>query len=241
MKNNIDTRSTSSQLIIGVLVIGLGVLFLLDNLDIIDFHRAITFWPVAFIVAGVLKLLDTRSPNGRLFGSILIGVGVIMILNRTGLFYIHWRTIWPLALIAVGGSLLYRALKNKSDRPRVGMVSLEKGVDSNASDELIDVTAVLAGFERRITGRPFRGGEVTAIMGGCNLDLRDSSIEGEAVLNVFALWGGITLRCPPDWTVILQGTPIMGGFEEKTATPPDGSKRLTIKGYAIMGGVEVRN
>lgn len=240
MKNNIDTRGTSSQLIIGVLVIGLGVLFLLDNLDIIDFHRAITFWPVAFIVAGVLKLLDTRSPNGRLFGSILIGVGVIMILNRSGLFYINFRTIWPLALIAVGGSLLYRALRNKSAGPQAGM-AIQKGVDGSDSDELIDVTAVLAGFERRITGRPFRGGEVTAIMGGCNLDLRDSSIEGEAVLNVFALWGGITLRCPPDWTVVLQGTPIMGGFEEKTATPPDASKRLIIKGYAIMGGVEVRN
>lgn len=239
MKNNIDSRSTSSQLIIGVLVIGLGVLFLLDNLDIIDFHRAITFWPAAFIVAGVLKLLDTRSPNGYLFGSILIGVGVVMILNRTGLVYIHWRTIWPLALIAVGGSLLYRALRDKAQRPQAGMLALEKG--GAASDELIDVTAVLAGFERRITGRPFHGGEVTAIMGGCNLDLRDSTIDGEAVLNVFALWGGITLRCPPDWTVVLQGTPIMGGFEEKTATPPDGSKRLVIKGYAIMGGVEVRN
>lgn len=238
----IDTRSTSSQMIVGVLVIGLGVLFLLDNLDIIDFHRAISFWPVAFIVAGVLKLLDTRSPNGYLFGSLLIGAGVIMILNRLGVLDVHWRTLWPLALIAVGGSLLYRALTKKTLRVEAGVVDLRKDGDAvNASDELIDVTAVLAGFERRVTSRPFRGGEVTAIMGGCDLDLRDSAIDGEAVLNVFALWGGITLRCPPDWTVILQGTPIMGGFEEKTATPPDGSKRLVIRGYAIMGGVEVRN
>jgi predicted membrane protein len=239
MKSNIDSRRTSSQLIVGLLVIGLGVLFLLDNLDIIDFHRAITFWPVAFIVAGVLKLLDTRSPNGYLFGSALIGVGVIMILNRTGLFYINWRTIWPLLLIAVGGSVLYRALKDKERRPQAAMLAPEQGDD--ASDQVIDVTAILAGFERRISSRRFRGGEVTAIMGGCNLDLRDASIEGEAVLNVFAMWGGITLRCPPDWTVVLQGTPIMGGFEEKTATPPDSAKRLVIRGYAIMGGVEVRN
>jgi hypothetical protein len=33
----------------------------------------------------------------------------------------------------------------------------------------------------------------------------------------------------------------MGGFSEKTVTPPDASKRLVITGYAIMGGVEVRN
>ena len=41
--------------------------------------------------------------------------------------------------------------------------------------------------------------------------------------------------------MILNGTPLMGGFSEKTAKPPDDSKRLVIRGYAIMGGVEVRN
>jgi len=74
------------------------------------------------------------------------------------------------------------------------------------------------------------------------LDMRSASIAaGEAVINVFAFWGGVTIKCPPDWTVVLQGTPIMGGFDEKTVAPPDASKRLVIRGYAIMGGVEVRN
>jgi hypothetical protein len=71
--------------------------------------------------------------------------------------------------------------------------------------------------------------------------MRGSSIEGEAVLNVFTVCGGITIKCPPDWTVVLHGTPILGGFDEKTATPPDTSKRLIVKGYAILGGLEVRN
>jgi hypothetical protein len=53
--------------------------------------------------------------------------------------------------------------------------------------------------------------------------------------------GRITIRCPPDWTVVLHGTPIMGGFEDKSAAPPDNSKRLIVRGYAIMGGVAVRN
>jgi predicted membrane protein len=73
------------------------------------------------------------------------------------------------------------------------------------------------------------------------LDLRGSSIQAEAVLNVFTLMGGITLKVPPDWTVALNGTPIMGGFDEKTTPAPNSSKRLIIRGYAIMGGVEVRN
>jgi len=53
---------------------------------------------------------------------------------------------------------------------------------------------------------------------------------------------GITLKCPPDWTVVLHGTPIMGGFTDKTTPPPlNNGKRLILRGHAIMGGVEVRN
>jgi len=113
--------------------------------------------------------------------------------------------------------------------------------DGAGTDNVVDVVAVLGGFERRVTTSDFRGGEITAILGGCELDLRESSIVKEAVINVFATWGGINIKVPPDWTVVLNGTPLMGGFSEKTVTPPDGSKRLVITGYAIMGGVEVRN
>jgi hypothetical protein len=234
MKNDIQSKNVSRQVILGVLVIGMGLLFLLDNLAIWDFPRAIEFWPMAFIVVGVIKLFDTSSSEGYFLGAVLILVGVLMMMSRLGYIYFSWRAIWPLLLIALGGSVLYKAV---TGRRLLG--SSLKG--AAASDDVVDVTAILGGFERRINSPNFKGGEVTAIMGGCSLDMRGSSIENEAVINVFAVWGGITLKCPPDWTVILHGTPIMGGFDEKTAPPPDNSKRLIVRGYAIMGGVEVRN
>jgi hypothetical protein len=81
----------SRQVILGVLVIGMGVLFLLDNLAIWDFHRAIQFWPMAFIVVGVIKLFDTSSPDGYLLGAALILVGVLMTLGRMGYIDFSWR------------------------------------------------------------------------------------------------------------------------------------------------------
>jgi predicted membrane protein len=234
MKTEIGGRSMSRQVILGVLVIGMGVLFLLDSLAIWDFHRTIQFWPMALIVVGVFKLLDTRSAHGYLLGGALILAGVLMTFGRLGYVYISWHALWPVLLIVLGGSLLYKAMTGR----RLTGSSLK---DVAAADEVVDVTAILGGFERRITTPDFRGGEVTALMGGCSLDMRGSSIQGEAVLNVFVVWGGITIKCPPDWTVVLHGTPIMGGFEEKTAPPPDNSKRLIVRGYAIMGGVEIRN
>jgi predicted membrane protein len=224
----------SRQVVLGVLVIAMGMLFLLDNLAIWDLRRAIQFWPMVFIVVGVVKLFDTSCADGYFFGAVLILVGVLMTLNRLGYIYFSWRTVWPVLLIALGGSVLYKAING---RRLVGSEPMKIA----ASNDVVDATAILGGFERRITSPDFKGGEVTAIMGGCALDMRGSSITTEAVLNVFVVFGGITIKCPPDWTVVLHGTPIMGGFDEKTAPPPDNSKRLIVRGYAIMGGVEVRN
>jgi hypothetical protein len=234
MRNRRPPRSLPSQVLVGLFVVGMGFLFLLDNLNVFDFHRAVAFWPAAFILFGAIKLLDTRSPNGALVGSVLIAVGVVMTVNRLGFVHINVRTLWPLLIMGVGGAVIYRAV---TGRRLLGMQSK----DSEASDEVVDITAILGGFDRRITTPNFRGGEVTAVMGGCMLDLRGSSIEGDAVINVFVLMGGITLKVPPDWSVALNGTPIMGGFDEKTITAPNSNKRLVIRGYAIMGGVEVRN
>lgn len=234
MKNEPQPRGMTSQVVLGLLVIGMGLLFLLDNLGILDMHRAFSFWPMVFVIAGTVKLCDTRTQGGVLMGGGLVGIGILMMLDRMGVIDFNWRAVWPLVLIGLGVFLVTKALRGR--RPAHGLLK-----DGAPADSMLDVVAVLGGFERRVTSQDFRGAEVTAIMGGCALDLRGASIQGEAVVNVFAFWGGLTLKCPPDWTVILEGTPILGGFEEKTVAPPDGSKRLIVRGYAIMGGVEVRN
>lgn len=236
MKSDITNRSLSSQVIMGAIAIAFGIVFLLDNLDIWDFRHAIHFWPTILIVIGLVKMWDSRTSSGYLIGGTLATVGVLMILHRLGYIYFNIRTMWPLFLIGVGGFIIFKALarRNRGD--------LVPGLKAGESDDsVVDITAILGGFERRIVTQDFRGGEITAVMGGCELDMRDSSIKGEAVINVFAVFGGISIKVPRDWTVILHGTPIMGGFDEKTNAPLDNAKRLIVKGYAIMGGVEVRN
>lgn len=238
MKNNPHPKSATSQVVLGLLVIAMGLLFLLDNLGFVDMHRAFSFWPMLFVIVGTVKLCDTRTQGGTLLGAGMVGIGILLMLDRMDIIDFSWRTIWPLVLIGLGGFLVAKAVRSKR--------AIEHGVavvdgEAVGAGEVVDVTAILGGYERRVTTQDFRGGEITAVMGGCELDMRGASIQGEAVINVFAFWGGVTIKCPPDWNVVLQGTPILGGFEEKTIAPPDSSKRLVIRGYAIMGGVEIRN
>jgi predicted membrane protein len=226
----------AAQVAVGVLVIGLGLLFLLDNLGFLDFEYTLHFFPMLITVFGVLKIVQARSTQGVVVGALMALVGVLLTLRSLGFLFISWRTLWPLILIGVGISVVYRSVTAQRETLRTPEYGIKTGDDS-----VLNATVVMGGYVRRVATPDFRGGEITAIMAGCELDLRQSSINGDAILHVFAMFGGIQIKVPPDWTVVLRGTPILGGFEEKTALPPDGSKRLIIQGYAIMGGVEVRN
>ena len=66
----------------------------------------------------------------------------------------------------------------------------------------------MGGVKKASSSPDFEGGDITAIMGGAEIDLRQASIRGgPAVLDTFAMMGGIEIRVPDDWTVDLQGTP----------------------------------
>jgi hypothetical protein len=83
-------------------------------------------------------------------------------------------------------------------------------------------------------------------MGAVELDLRGCTIAtSPAVIDVFALWGGIEITVPPEWRVDMKAMPILGGFENKArSTVRDGAapvQELVIRGTALMGGIEIKN
>jgi hypothetical protein len=148
-----------------------------------------------------------------------------------GVLHFEWRDWWPVILIAVGASIIFRHKHNDS--------SSKSFLSSDNS--FLQITALLGGNETSNNSQDFRGGEVTAILGGVELDLRGASIQTEAVLNLWAVWGGVVVRIPTDWTVVNHAVAILGGIEDKTDSAPLATKRLVIKGTAIMGGLEIRN
>ncbi|WP_296001118.1 DUF5668 domain-containing protein [Rugamonas sp.] len=241
MRHRHREYSAPTQIVIGFCVIGIGLLCLLDNLGLLDIRYTIHFWPTAFIFFGIVKILQTRSVAGAVVGGGMILVGGLMTLHELGFFYVGWNTLWPLALILVGLSVVFRSVTGRRVFEPSSMPPQSPRMQASDDDSVIRVTAVMGGFSRRVAAPDFRGGEITVVMAGCQLDLRDCTINGDAELHVFALFGGIEIRVPPDWSVSLHGMPILGGFEEKTANPPNTSQRLRVTGSVVMGGLEVRN
>ena len=224
------------QLLLGSMVIIAGILLTLDNLDIIDAARYIRFWPAGIIAIGLLKLFQSRERDGSGFtGAIFVLVGSWLLLEQTTVVRISVWDLWPVLLVFLGGFLVWQALTG----PRVKTPAPSPSSDANA---VITGTAILSSVVRGNNSSNFRGGDLTAVMGGCEIDLRNASIDGDAVIDVFALWGGIEIRVPADWTVVSQITPVLAGVEDKTRPPQTASRhRLILRGVIVMAGVEIQN
>lgn len=232
MEPRVEPRfRVTSQLLAGLFIIGAGVLFTLDNFGILDARAYLRFWPAALIAIGLVKYQQTGG-GGRLGASIFVVAGTWLLLDSLGIVDISIWQLWPLLLVLFGASLVWQGLRGRSCRN-------SRTTEANAT---ISGLAVLGGVTRGNNSRSFQGGDLTAVLGGCDIDLRQASIDGEAVIDVFALCGGIELRVPDSWTVVGRVTPILGGFEDKTRAPQAASTpRLIVRGLAIMGGIEVKN
>jgi hypothetical protein len=65
---------------------------------------------------------------------------------------------------------------------------------------------------------------------------------GEAIVDVTTIMGGFEIKVPESWNVVVDIVPFMGGYEDKTRHPSDPmAPRLRLRGFVMMGGVEVRN
>jgi predicted membrane protein len=251
-------RRCTPRLFFGLLIMALGVLFTLDKLGFIDVGDYWRYWPLFLIAAGLGRVVQPRRDHGRGWGFILLVVGTWLLLANLDLIPYDLVQYWPILLILVGAGILWRALAGprwQGPTPPPGLVD-EGGTDmspkvpsssavasSDGSDAVVNAVAILGGIKRRSTSQDFRGGDLTALLGGCELDLRQASItSSEAVLDVFAFWGGIDIKVPLDWSVVVRGTPIMGAFEDKTKPVLGGRpKTLVIKGAVVMGGVGIGN
>lgn len=220
----------SAGLVAGLSLMAFGLLFTLGNLGLADVRRYLRYWP-AIIVAVALAKIAEAGP--RLGPMIWLGVGTWLLLGKLGLVPDEFWRAWPgLAILLVGGHLVHRSIRPV--RPPSG---------SAGPDDVVRMFAVLGGFNRVTSSKSFRGGDLAAFMGGCELDLRQAeAADGQAVLDVVVVMGGIEIRVPEGWTVAIEAIPFMGGFEDKTHAPAEGAKaRLLIRGLVMMGGLEVKN
>jgi len=222
-----------ASLVLGVGLALLGAALLASNLGWLDLRHLIwRFWPTILIVAGAAILLQRRTRQS-LWGFVLIFWGFWIYADQLNWIRVNfWAVFGPTLLLLIGGTLVYRAVSG--GHPRDGGAT---------TDSYIRTYAVLSGSDLRPQSTPVTGAEITAIMGGVKLDLTNAQLEGDtAVVDVFALMGGIEIYAPREWEVVNKVAPVMGAYVDKRRPAPSAhAKTLIVRGTVVMGGIEVKD
>ena len=261
-QNYKETENRSGKILAGLIIVVIGSLLLVNNIAF-GLPRWLFYWSNILIVLGLVIGAKSNFRNGK--GIILIIVGLFFTLKRALGDVVDFDKIgWPVLIITIG---LYLILKPKSDFKKFkenknkriddlrtsdlsadsGTVNSEYGVDTNRVAnhlDYLDSVNVFGGSHQIVYSKNFKGGEITAVFGGCDVNLSQADFEGQIIIDVTAVFGGAKIIVPPGWHVKSEVTAIFGGLDDKRGMQPvvDGQQKLLIiRGIALFGGVDIRN
>ncbi len=234
---NRDKNITDKRVMLGGVLVVIGALLLLGSMDILDvsISHIIFSWPFIFMIVGLFILFNT---NKKLLGGIFTGIGLFFLIPR--IFpYVHYHggIVFPVILIALGVYIiLNHRKKDLVDAERSGFLK----------KDLIDDVSIFGGGSKIVASDNFRGGNITAVFGGSEINLTGCKLaDGDQIIDLLLVFGGTTIVVPRDWNVVVNVTSILGGFSDKSIRDPgvipDQSRTLYVKGLAMFGGGEVKN
>ena len=225
----------NNRTIIGVILVLVGLLLVIRNTGFFpEFINHVIFsWPM--LLVGVGLVITLGSSQEKTAGVIVMAVGGFFLIPLIFRETLDINMFWPSIFIIIGIIFIFSRKRgwNPVTSSRVG-------------DDYIDFVHVFSGGERQIVSDNFRGGKVTAVFGGSEIDLTKAKLApGRSELELACVFGGTTIIVPDDWYVTIDVTPVLGGFSDSRKLGPgrtqDTTKQLVIKGAVIFGGGEIKS
>jgi predicted membrane protein len=233
MRRNRKGCSGVKGLAFGLVVVAAGIVLMLRNTNLIDpfYAHMLISWPMLIIAFGFTKIFSKEFP----FGIILMLAGGIFLASKFyGLPVSIAQILWPALIILFGLFVI------------IGSRVIFKGGWHHShvyDDSFIEEVAVFSGSEHVVNSPEFKGGKFVCVFGGSKVNLLQTNISPQgANIELIAVFGGLSLIVPSDWTVKLEVVSIFGGFADKriiTAASPD--KKLFVKGVCIFGGGDIKS
>jgi predicted membrane protein len=243
-----STTKKSSEKWIGLIVLAVGVIILLRNLDlpIPDFLFS---WPMILIVVGFIVAVKEEFKGVNWL--ILMGLGGFFLALKVVPDWNLRNFIAPAILIAIGLSFLFRRSKVSIGNERDDSIAAEPASYSTDSfstssvqeEDVIDAAVVFGAVKKNVYSKNFKGGESVAIFGGSEINLTHVDFTGTIKLEVVNVFGGTTLFVPAHWQIRSEVVAIFGAIEDKRQRPAGVStdKILVIEGFVMFGGIDIKS
>ena len=172
-------RPTNRRAILGLFLVLIGAIILLDNLRYIQLPYYLFSWMTLLMAIGIFNIIS----GNRTAGIILLLIGGVFFLQDLDLYYFDLKDYWPLILIIIGITFIFRHRFKTIDR-------------HSSDDDFFDDLNIFGGSEKKFVSQNLKGGKITNIFGGSTIDLRESKLNQGAFIEVFTMFGGCTVLVP---------------------------------------------
>ncbi len=222
-------RSSPWKTLAGILLIALGALFMLDQVEYLDAGQILQrTWPLPIVLYGCLRWL--ARPARVVTPAIIVAIGLVLLAASLQFIPVSALTfIWPLALIAVGVWILFNR------------ASLTRRTGSDPDN--VDSFVIFGNVETLSRSQQFRGGSAVSMFGEIKMDLREAQPTSEnATLDATSIFGAIAVRVPRDWRVEVSGAPIFGAINNRAiadGSPSQDMPTLKVDALAVFGEVKI--
>ena len=206
-------------------------------------------WSWQMLLIGIGFFLGVRHGFRGGAWLILIVVGGVFIMRDFYGTVVSWQYLWPSALILLGLFIIFRPrrhhryVKEYVDQ-KVDEAVKDNQQQFNSTEDFIDSTSIFGGVKKNVISKNFKGGDITNIMGGSEIDLTQADINGTVTIDLTQVFGGTKLIVPSNWQVKAQMAAIFGGVEDKRSAQHsvlDPNKILILDGTSIFGGIEIKS
>ncbi len=257
-KSNFPAKN--NDITVGLILVIVGGIILLRKMGI-WFPSWVITWPMIIIAIGAVISFKSNFKSGLGMFMIIFG-SVAFVVKNFDLPFNVFPYLVPVGLISLG---IYLIIKRNSDRKIFehsfsdSMKKFDESFTSLGSDsdqefsgtykstdsaDYINAQALFTGIERRVLSKNLKGGKVSAIFGGTDIDLTQAELVDGAAINVEVAFGGVKLIVPANWDLQINVTNIFAGVEDKRMyqpVPTGDTKTLKIYGSVVFGGIEIKS
>lgn len=213
-----------SNLLWGLLLIIIGIIFGLNALDITSINIFFEGWWTLFIIIPCfMGLFNDKDKKDNIIG-LIIGIFLLLASQDIISFEYVLKLILPIILVVIGISIIFKD-KIKKEFKKI-KVSNDKEYCATFSNQTLDL-------------EDFKGCDISAIFGSIKCNLKDASIKDKSVINASSIFGSITINVPSDINVKVMSTPIFGTVENKIKNK-EATKTIYVNATCLFGGITIK-
>lgn len=220
------------NIIWGIVFIIIGLILGLNALDIVNINLFFDGWWTLFIIIPCfIGLFKSDNKTGDIIG---LFIGIVLLLSSQGIlsFELVRKLAIPSVLLIIGFCIIFGQLINKKINNKLKELN---------KDEKNEYYATFGEQKIDLSNQEFNGATLNAVFGGVSIDIRNSIINKDEVINASAIFGGITILVPNNINIVVKSTPIFGGVSNKSQKNSDiNQKTLYINGLCMFGGIDIK-